>query len=29
VCPKYSDGYYAMFFGDPGGNKLAVAHRTE
>ncbi len=27
-CPEYSDSYYAVFFQDPGGNRLEVYYRT-
>ncbi len=27
ACPEYSDTYYAVFFEDPGGNRLEVYYR--
>lgn len=27
-CPEYSDSYYAVFFEDPGGNRLEVYYRA-
>jgi catechol 2,3-dioxygenase-like lactoylglutathione lyase family enzyme len=27
ACPEYTESYYAVFFRDPGGNRLEVCYR--